>query len=150
MHIANPLATILTLLVVAVALALPMSLKPAIERAQAGMARSDALFERYLEDKLTSAGLPPGKRPPRFQHALDVMRGRAHAQMDLQRPKSFYFPGLPQRRYYERSEFEWAPAVEAAAGAMLAMAPVILIGLAAQRHIVKGLTVGAVKGGGRR
>lgn len=37
-----------------------------------------------------------------------------------------------------------------AAAAMLAMAPVILIGLFAQRHIVKGLTVGAVKGGGRR
>ena len=36
------------------------------------------------------------------------------------------------------------------AAAMLAMAPVIVIGLAAQRHIVKGLTVGAVKGGGRR
>ena len=36
-----------------------------------------------------------------------------------------------------------------AAGAMLAMAPVILLGLLVQRHIVKGLTVGAVKGGGR-
>lgn len=36
------------------------------------------------------------------------------------------------------------------AGAMLAMAPVIIVGLVAQRHIVKGLTVGAVKGGGRR
>ena len=36
-----------------------------------------------------------------------------------------------------------------AAGAMLAMAPVIVLGLLAQRHIVKGLTVGAVKGGGR-
>ena len=36
-----------------------------------------------------------------------------------------------------------------AAGAMLAMAPVILLGLLAQRHIVKGLTMGAVKGGGR-
>jgi ABC-type glycerol-3-phosphate transport system permease component len=42
---------------------------------------------------------------------------------------------------------QWA---RLSAGAMLAMAPVILIGLAAQRHIVKGLTVGAVKGGGRR
>jgi multiple sugar transport system permease protein len=37
-----------------------------------------------------------------------------------------------------------------AAGAILAMLPVILIGIFAQRHIVKGLTVGAVKGGGRR
>jgi len=37
-----------------------------------------------------------------------------------------------------------------AAAAMVAMLPVILLGLAAQKHIVKGLTVGAVKGGGRR
>jgi multiple sugar transport system permease protein len=42
---------------------------------------------------------------------------------------------------------QWA---RLAAGAMVAMAPVIVIGLLAQRHIVKGLTVGAVKGGGRR
>ena len=42
---------------------------------------------------------------------------------------------------------QWA---RLAAAAMVAMAPVIVIGLFAQRHIVKGLTVGAVKGGGRR
>ena len=42
---------------------------------------------------------------------------------------------------------QWA---RLAAAAMVAMAPVIVIGLLAQRHIVKGLTVGAVKGGGRR
>jgi ABC-type glycerol-3-phosphate transport system permease component len=42
---------------------------------------------------------------------------------------------------------QWA---RLAAAAMLAMAPVIVLGLIAQRHIVKGLTVGAVKGGGRR
>ncbi|HLU04725.1 MAG TPA: carbohydrate ABC transporter permease [Advenella sp.] len=42
---------------------------------------------------------------------------------------------------------QWA---RLAAGSMLAMAPVIIVGLFAQRHIVKGLTVGAVKGGGRR
>jgi ABC-type glycerol-3-phosphate transport system permease component len=41
---------------------------------------------------------------------------------------------------------QWA---RLAAGAMLAMAPVIVLGILAQRHIVKGLTVGAVKGGGR-
>jgi ABC-type glycerol-3-phosphate transport system permease component len=41
---------------------------------------------------------------------------------------------------------QWA---KLAAGAMLAMLPVIVLGLVAQRHIVKGLTVGAVKGGRR-
>jgi ABC-type glycerol-3-phosphate transport system permease component len=42
---------------------------------------------------------------------------------------------------------QWA---RLAAAAMVGMAPVIALGLIAQRHIVKGLTVGAVKGGGRR
>jgi ABC-type glycerol-3-phosphate transport system permease component len=37
-----------------------------------------------------------------------------------------------------------------AAAAIVTMAPVILLGIFAQRHIVKGLTVGAVKGGGRK
>lgn len=42
---------------------------------------------------------------------------------------------------------QWA---RLAAAAMVGMAPVIILGLVAQKHIVKGLTVGAVKGGGRR
>ena len=42
---------------------------------------------------------------------------------------------------------QWA---RLAAAAMVGMAPVIALGLSAQKHIGKGLTVGAVKGGGRR
>lgn len=37
-----------------------------------------------------------------------------------------------------------------AAAALIAMLPVVIIGIVAQKQIVKGLTVGAVKGGGRR
>jgi multiple sugar transport system permease protein len=37
-----------------------------------------------------------------------------------------------------------------AAAALIAMLPVVIIGITAQKQIVKGLTVGAVKGGGRR
>ena len=36
------------------------------------------------------------------------------------------------------------------AAALVAMLPVVIIGIAAQKQIVKGLTVGAVKGGARR
>jgi multiple sugar transport system permease protein len=36
------------------------------------------------------------------------------------------------------------------AAALVAMAPVILLGLVAQKHIVKGLTFGAVKGASRQ
>jgi len=42
---------------------------------------------------------------------------------------------------------QWA---RLAAAAMVGMAPAIVLGLLAQQHIVKGLTLGAVKGGGRR
>jgi aspartyl/asparaginyl beta-hydroxylase (cupin superfamily) len=97
---------------------LPFSLKPAIERAQAGVARAQGQFERHLEGALAEAGFPVGHRPPRFQESLDLMTGRRQAQLQLQRPTAYYFPGLPQRRYYERSEFPWAAEVEAAAPAM--------------------------------
>jgi aspartyl/asparaginyl beta-hydroxylase (cupin superfamily) len=39
-------------------------------------------------------------------------------QLYLQQPSSFYFPGLPQRQFYERSEFPWLAEVENAAPAM--------------------------------
>jgi multiple sugar transport system permease protein len=41
----------------------------------------------------------------------------------------------------------WA---QLAAVSVIAMLPVVVLGIVAQQHIVKGLTVGAVKGGGRR
>jgi aspartyl/asparaginyl beta-hydroxylase (cupin superfamily) len=36
----------------------------------------------------------------------------------LQQPNVFYFPGLPQRQFYERDEFAWLGKIEAAAPAM--------------------------------
>lgn len=97
---------------------LPIALKPAIERAQAGTARTAALFERYLEQALGAAGLGPGNRPPRFQQSLDLMLGRGEANLQLQRPTAYYFPGLPQRAFYNRSDFSWCSDVEAAVPAI--------------------------------
>ena len=36
------------------------------------------------------------------------------------------------------------------AAALIAMIPVIIIGIIGNNHIIKGLTLGAVKGGGRK
>ena len=49
--------------------------------------------------------------------------------------------------YINTEQTQWA---QLSAAALLAMLPVIVLGLLAQRHIVKGLTAGAVKGAGRR
>lgn len=97
---------------------LPARLRDPIERAQAGVARANKLFERHLEDSLAKAGFPEGNRPPRFRESLDLLLGRRTTTLQLQRPGSYYFPGLPQRRYYERSELPWAREIEAAAPAI--------------------------------
>ncbi|MEO8202807.1 MAG: carbohydrate ABC transporter permease [Betaproteobacteria bacterium] len=49
--------------------------------------------------------------------------------------------------YINTEQTQWA---QLSAAALLAMLPVILLGVLAQKHIVKGLTTGAVKGVGRR
>ncbi len=93
---------------------LPMVLKPAIERAQQGIAFAEEKFREHQERYLAGAGFGEGSRPPRFQQALDILNGRLQPRMELQRPTSLYYPDLPQRRFFEASEFSWAAALEAA------------------------------------
>ena len=102
----------------AAAAPLPMELKPYIERAQAAMARASQSFEQHLERSLTASGFPAAGRPPRFQDSIDILTGRRQVQLQLQRPGGYLYPDLPQRRYYERSEFAWAATIEQAAGVM--------------------------------
>jgi aspartyl/asparaginyl beta-hydroxylase (cupin superfamily) len=97
---------------------LPQSLHSAVQRAQQGVARGQVRFQEQLERSLAEAGFPAGDRPPRFQQSLDIMMGRAQAELQLQRPTAYYYPGLPQRGYYERSELPWSAAIEAAAPAI--------------------------------
>jgi len=49
--------------------------------------------------------------------------------------------------YISVEQTQWA---QLSAAALIAMFPVIVLGILAQKHIVKGLSVGAVKGVGRR
>lgn len=51
---------------------------------------------------------------------------------------------------YNFVSLEQALWAQLATVSVLAMLPVVVLGIIAQKHIVKGLTVGAVKGGGRR
>lgn len=103
---------------------LPAHWRAAIERAQQAMARATSLFEQHLEDRLATAGFGAGHRPPRFQLSIDLMTGRAQLPPlpgpHLQQPGAYYFPGLPQRCYYERAELAWTGMVEAEAPAIRA------------------------------
>jgi hypothetical protein len=102
------------------AMPLPLALKPAVERAQQRLSAATSSSGEHLENRLAAAGFPSGRRPARFQQSLDILFGRSDVALQLQRPQTYYFPGLPQRRYYERSEFDWVPGVEKAAGTIRA------------------------------
>ena len=84
-----------------------------VEHAQRSIQQVTGGFESYLEAALDARGWPIARRPERFQHSVEILTGRRHAEMQLQRPGAYFYPGLPQRRYYEHSEFDWASALEA-------------------------------------
>ena len=91
----------------------PPQLQPLLQQAQASVAQSS----RRFEDHLTAAirDLPP---LPRIAHATDLLLGKA--ELYLQQPSMFYFPGLPQRAFYERHEFDWVAPMEAMTDAIVA------------------------------
>lgn len=103
---------------------LPPTLVNDVARARAAIAESSGLYRAHLEDAMIAHGFPHGERTPRLQMALDVLNGAK--QIFLQQPTSFYFPELPQRQFYERDEFAWAPSVETETDAIRAELQAVL------------------------
>ncbi len=88
-------------------------LHPYLDRAARYIETAGAAFEAHLLATIGDAA-----EVPRVRHAIDLLTGRQ--ELYLQQPSMFYFPGLPQRAFYERDEFPWLAEVEAATPAMTA------------------------------
>lgn len=95
-------------------------LVPYVEHAERGVVHAAGGFAAYLDAALDARGWPEVARPARFQESVEILCGQREVQLQLQRPGAYFYPGLPQRRYYERTEFSWAQSVEAQAPAMRA------------------------------
>lgn len=93
----------------------PSTFHPMLNRARNFIEQLQIKFEQHLIDGLKQAGLT---RDGRVGTAVDLLLGRK--QLYLQQPSSFYFPGLPQRQFYERNEFPWLAEIEQAAPEMQA------------------------------
>ncbi|MFU8764630.1 MAG: aspartyl/asparaginyl beta-hydroxylase domain-containing protein [Haliea sp.] len=95
----------------------PQDVVQGLRRAELICDRQAADYENYLLETLEADGF---KREalPRFSESLDIACGKRPVQ--LQQPTRFYFPGLPQRAFYERSEFPWVEALEAETAAIRA------------------------------
>ena len=89
---------------------LPPMLASEVGRAAQWLDRHIAERSARIDDALSQGGFGPGKRSESLDEALAILRGEAPIQ--VQQPTSFYFPGLPQRPFYEREEFEWVASLE--------------------------------------
>jgi aspartyl/asparaginyl beta-hydroxylase (cupin superfamily) len=94
---------------------LPPDIQQALARAGQALERERVAYEQYLFDSLAAEGFADG-RHPRLGEMLQILCGKKPIQ--LQQPTRFYFPGLPQRAFYEREEFPWVEAVESYTGAI--------------------------------
>lgn len=81
-----------------------------LQRARDVCDRQAAQYENYLLEALEAEGFNR-REQPRFAEALDIACGKQPLQ--LQQPTRFYFPGLPQRAFYDRQEFSWVEELEA-------------------------------------
>ena len=91
---------------------LPSHLQEALRRAQSINARMARELEDFIRARLDADGLTAAHTPRRFANAVDVLFGKKRAY--LQEPQYFYYPELPQIQFYERTQFPWLDALEAA------------------------------------
>lgn len=96
----------------------PAAWHAGLSRAQHWLREAEARFADHLTQQLDMAGIRAEDAPPRVAEALRLLRGEQ--PLYLQQPSMFYFPGLAQRAFFEREEFGWIAAVEAATDAIAA------------------------------
>lgn len=103
---------------------LPADLIQRLDRAHAERTAIAGRFTAAMDGALAAAGVDPAAAGERFAEGLAIVAGIA--QPALQQPTSFYFPGLPQRAFYDPGDFAWTTGLEAAMPAILAEAQAVL------------------------
>ncbi len=87
-----------------------------LQRGQAFVVERAREFQRSLEKAMVRANPPHPAETLRLSHSIDILKGER--QVYPQQPSVFYYPYLTQRQYFEREEFDWVPALEAATPAI--------------------------------
>lgn len=89
-----------------------------VSQARRAIAENQADLREFLLGRmgdLLQTGSP--RQLERFQHSLDILTGRR--DFVTAKPLTLPFPRLPAIPFFEREDFEWTPAVEAAFPDML-------------------------------
>lgn len=100
---------------------LPIDLQNEVTRAQRKCDQSVASAESSMRDQLAQllqlTGTS-GHSTARFEESLDILFGKK--KIYFQEPRYYFFPGLPQIQFYNRTDFPWLDKVEAATAAIRA------------------------------
>ncbi|MFT5132930.1 MAG: aspartate beta-hydroxylase [Gammaproteobacteria bacterium] len=95
---------------------LPKDVMDGLQRAQQACDRKDAEYKSFLSEKMKEEGFSPSPTNRRFQQSLGLIF--ESKKIFYQEPRRYYYPGLPQIQFYEREQFEWVEALEAATDAI--------------------------------
>lgn len=82
-----------------------------VARAAQAIRHAAQAYETRLRQALTYQRFLGKDASPAHEQAVDILFSKR--KIFLQEPQFFYFPGLPQRQFYERSEFPWVSELEA-------------------------------------
>lgn len=77
----------------------PPPLAALLARAQGFIGSANSDFEAHL------LGAVGNDLSPTMREAIDLLTGKR--ELFLQQPSVFYYPGLPQRRFYDPADFPW-------------------------------------------
>ena len=92
---------------------LPQTLRTAIDHARAVVEANRAALESFLRERMSSTRARLREAPQsRFDDCLDVLLGRK--RIFVQQPTFMHFPYLPAVQFYDRADFPWLAAIEAA------------------------------------
>jgi aspartate beta-hydroxylase len=92
-------------------------LRAAVDHARRIVQADKAALETFLDTQLRPVRERyPGMRADRFERCLDALLGKR--RIFVQQPTFMHFPHLPAIQFYDRSEFSWLEALEAAAPAI--------------------------------
>jgi aspartyl/asparaginyl beta-hydroxylase (cupin superfamily) len=93
--------------------ALPPFWRAEVERIRRAIEEVAASYQAHFQTTVAGANLgSPGTE--RVSHAIDILMGKRG--LYLSQPTHFYFPGLPQKEFFDSSEFSWVGALEAQTG----------------------------------
>jgi aspartyl/asparaginyl beta-hydroxylase (cupin superfamily) len=86
---------------------------PVVARARQAVVAGRTALRDFIADRVAPLRADArGAEQRRYEHCLDILAGRR--RFLAARPTMFAYPRLPAIPFFEREEFDWAPAVEAA------------------------------------